>query len=252
MGVLTGRTAIVTGAARGIGRGIALALGKEGASLVLVDLREEQLAATARELSDISAPVETSAGDVSDQSVVDHTISLAKRAFGQVDILVNNAQVVEGGVLFADHQDRHLEMCLNSGLWGTFRFMRACYPEMKGRGGSIVNIASPSGTHGLTGNAGYAAAKEGIRGLTKVGATEWGPDGITVNCICPQAATDLSLEFWATRKEYHDRQVAERPMRRDGDPEADIGRLVVFLVGPDSTFITGMTMMANGGSTIYP
>ena len=253
MGVLDGRCAIVTGAARGIGRGIALALGKEGARLVLIDLLERELMATAEELRatgvvDTATVVES----VSDQRVVDETVALAEQEFGGVDILINNAQASRPGLSFVDHEDRDLEICLQSGVWGTFRMMRACHPKMKGRGGSIVNLASPAGTHGLQGFAAYAAAKEAIRGLTKVAATEWGPDGITVNCICPSAETEASAAFDAANPGFREAQTMQRAIRRNGHVESDIGRTVVFLVGPDSTFITGMTVMANGGSTIYP
>ena len=252
MGVLAGKTAIVTGAARGVGRGIASALAKEGASLVVVDVLERELKLSSEVLRGFGAGVATLVGDVGTQDVVDETMARAKAEFGHVDILVNNAQSSHPGLLFADHEDRDLEICLHSGVWATFRFMRACFPEMRGRGGRIVNIGSPAGTHGKQGFAGYAAAKEAIRGLTKVGATEWGPDGITVNCICPSASTEASRAFFETHPEYYEPLMAQTPMRREGHVENDIGRVVVFLAGPDAGFITGMTIMANGGATIYP
>ena len=228
MGVLDGRCAIVTGAARGIGRGIAFALGKEGARLVLVDLLEREVTATAADLRAIESETATVVGDVGDQRVVDETVALAEKKFGGVDILINNAQASYPGVAFADHEDRHFEICLHSGVWGTFRMMRACYPKMKGRGGSVVNVASPAGTHGLKGFAGYAAAKEAIRGLTKVAATEWGPDGITVNCICPSAETEASRAFDAANPGFREAQTMQRAIRRNGHVESDIGRTVAF------------------------
>jgi NAD(P)-dependent dehydrogenase (short-subunit alcohol dehydrogenase family) len=252
MGVLDGKTAIVTGAAQGIGRGIALALAKEGASLVIVDLLEPELNAAAEALRSLGAAAATIVGDVGTQDVVDETVNRAKTEFGHLDILVNNAQSSRPGVAFVDHEDRDLEICLHSGVWATFRFMRACFREMQGRGGRIVNIGSPAATHGWSGFAGYAAAKEGIRGLTKVGATEWGPYGITVNCICPSAATEGAVAYYSAHPDFHDALIAGQAIRRDGHPETDIGRVVVFLAGPDAGFITGMTLMVNGGATVYP
>jgi NAD(P)-dependent dehydrogenase (short-subunit alcohol dehydrogenase family) len=252
MGVLAGKTAIVTGAGRGVGHGIASALAKEGASLVVVDLLEEELKLTGEALRGVGAEVVTLVGDVGTQDVVDETIARAKAEFGHVDILVNNAQSSSPGLPFADHQDRDLEICLHSGVWATFRFMRACFPEMRDRGGRIVNIGSPAATHGKAGFAGYAAAKEAIRGLTKVGATEWGPCGITVNCICPSASTEASRAFFEAHPGYREALIAQTPMRRIGHVEDDIGRAIVFLAGPDAGFITGMTLMVNGGATIYP
>lgn len=252
MAVLEGRVAIVTGAGRGIGRGTAFALAKEGSALVLVDLDEETVSATGEDLRGLGAEVETLVGDVGSQALVDETVARAKDTFGRVDVLVNNAQAVTPGLLFEEHEDSDLEMNLGTGLWGTFRFMRACFPEMRERGGRIVNIASAAGTHGMAGFAAYAAAKEGIRGLTKVAATEWGPYGINVNAICPQAATEKALAYYESRPGLHQEQIEKRAIRRDGDPEGDIGRTIVFLAGPDSGFITGATIMVNGGANIMP
>jgi NAD(P)-dependent dehydrogenase (short-subunit alcohol dehydrogenase family) len=251
-GCLDGKVAIVTGAGRGIGRGITLALAKEGAAVVIVDRDAGSASSTAAELRQLGARSVAVVGDIASEADVRRAVASTVDAFGRIDILVNNAQGVSVGMPFEAHADADLELALSTGLWGTFRFMRACFPHLKERGGKIVNVGSSAGTHGFAGFAGYAAAKEGIRGLTKVAANEWGKHGINVNLICPQSATPASLAYFADRPEELRMRLSKRPIARDGDPEHDIGRTVLYLVGPDSDFVTGMTLMVNGGSSIMP
>jgi len=143
------------------------------------------------------------------------------------------------------------ELTYDVNVTGLFELTRDCLPLFN-NGGSIVNVVSSAGTHGLPGFAGYAAAKEGIRGLTKVAANEWGPQEIRVNAISPQATSPSSEAYFDAHPERRAAKLAQRPIKRDGDAEHDIGRTVVFLVGPDSRFITGVTLMVNGGLTIMP
>lgn len=252
-GSLTGSAAIVTGAAQGIGLGIARALVSEGANVAAVDRDGALLAEAVADLRERgkgeAAGVEV---DVANPAAAVTAVSAAVAAFGRVDVLVNNAQAMVSGVAFEDHDDAAFDLALSTGLWGTFRFMRECFPLLKQRGGSVVNIASSAGTHGLPGFAGYAAAKEGIRGLTKVAANEWGRYGIRVNALCPQASTPKADAYFEQHPDRHAAKIAQRPIQRDGDAERDIGRTVVFLAGPDSSFITGTTLMVNGGLTVMP
>ena len=192
------------------------------------------------------------AGDVGAAGTAEAACAAAEARGGAVDVLVNCAQAMVSGVAFAEHTDADFDLALSSGLWGAFRFMRAAFPLLCVRGGSVVNICSSAGTHGLPGFAGYAAAKEGIRGLTKVAANEWGPLGIRVNALSPQASTPKTEAYFKEHPERLAEKLAQRPIRRDGDAELDIGRTVVFLAGPDSSFITGATLMVNGGLTIMP
>lgn len=252
MGSLDGTAGIVTGAGRGIGRGIAHALGRQGMDIVVVDLDADTAKSTAEEIVGLGVRCRVVVGSVNDPATVQEAVDAADADFGRLDALVNNAQALRSGVPFDQHTDEDFSLALSSGLWGTFRFMRGCFPLLARRGGSVVNVASSAGTHGLAGFAGYAAAKEGIRGLTKVAANEWGSHGIRVNAICPQAASPTSDAYFAEHPERRDAKLALRPIKRDGDAEADIGRTVVFLVGPDSEFITGTTIMVNGGLTIMP
>lgn len=251
-GFLAGTVGIVTGAGQGIGLGIATALAKEGMDLVLVDLAADTVRATAAGLAE-QAEVRCRAvvGDVSVEATAAEAVQAAGE-LGGLDALVNNAQVHRPNIPFQDHADDDLRVALDTGLWGTFRFMRAAHPRLAEGGGAVVNIASSAGTHGLRGFAGYAAAKEGIRGLTKVAALEWGGDGITVNALCPAASSPTGDAYFAAHPERAKEKAALRPIPRNGDPEHDIGRTVAFLVGPDARFITGMTVMVNGGMTICP
>jgi 2-hydroxycyclohexanecarboxyl-CoA dehydrogenase len=252
MGVLDRQVAIVTGGAQGIGRGISRALAKEGAQIVIVDIEKGQAVETAREIEGLGVGCTPVVGDVGFESTAEDACRSAADAHGRLDILVNCAQAMVSGVPFQEHSDADFELAINSGLWGAFRFMRRAFPLLSVNGGGIVNIVSSAGTHGLAGFAGYGAAKEGIRGLTKVAANEWGPFGIRVNALSPHANTPKTDAYFKEHPERHQEKLAQRPIRRDGDPEHDIGRSVVFLVGPDSGFITGVTLMVNGGLTIMP
>jgi NAD(P)-dependent dehydrogenase (short-subunit alcohol dehydrogenase family) len=252
MGILEGKVAVVTGGAQGIGRGIVEALAKEGAAIVLVDVAGDLAVEAARQVEAHGVACRAVVGDVGLESTAEEACAVAGSEWGHLEILVNCAQSMVSGVAFADHSDMDFDLALSTGLWGTFRFMRRSLGLLTVNGGSIVNIVSSAGTHGLPGFAGYAAAKEGIRGLTKVAANEWGPLGVRVNAICPQASSPKSDAYFKLHPERLAEKLAQRPIKRDGDAEHDIGRTVVFLAGPDSTFITGATLMVNGGLTIMP
>ncbi len=164
---------------------------------------------------------------------------------GGVDILVNNAQQVPMGPLVACSDDDML-VAWESGTLATFRLMKLCHPVMKERsGGSIVNLGSGAGTEGVVGLGAYAAAKEGIRGLTKVAAKEWGPDGIRVNTVCPWAASD----YWDLLPDrQRQAQLRHNPLRRIGDCEADVGAMVAFLASDAASYVTAQTIMVDGGN----
>lgn len=252
MALLEGTAGMVTGGGQGIGRGIATALAKEGMDIVIVERDETSARRVCAELSELGVRAVPVIGDVAEASLATRSVEAAMASFGRLDALVNCAQAMRSGVLFQDHTDEDFELAISTGLWGAFRFMRACHEPLAARGGSIVNIVSSAGTHGLSGFAGYAAAKEGIRGLTKVAANEWGPQEIRVNALAPQATSAATEAYFAEHPERRAAKLALRPLKRDGDAEHDIGRAVVFLVGPDSGFITGATLMVNGGLTIMP
>src|SRR5665213_612842 len=252
MGILDGKVALVTGGAQGIGRGIVHALAKEGADIVFVDLQADEAALVVKEVEALGVSCNSVVGDVSLASTVDESLRTVQQVHGHLEILVNCAQAMVSGVPFVEHTDDNFNLALSTGLWGAFRFMRASHHLLSIQGGSVVNIVSSAGTHGLPGFVGYAAAKEGIRGITKVAANEWGHDKIRVNALSPQASTPKTDAYFKLHPERLAEKLAQRPLQRDGDAEHDIGRTVVFLVGPDSTFMTGNTLMVNGGLTIMP
>ena len=250
MGILDGKVAIVTGAGQGTGRGIALALAKEGSSIAVAGRTLWKCARTAEEAKDVGGralPVAFLAGR---REQADALVAATIKEFGTVDILVNSAQDTRPGVSFEDTTDEDMALALDSGLWGTFHLMQACFRYLKERGGKIINLASAAGIEGMEGFAAYAAAKEGIRALTRVAAREWAKYGVTVNVICPFADAPAQRAWAKAHPDEMARNVAKVPMGRLGDCERDIGRAVVFLASSDSDYITGHSIMVDGGQAI--
>ena len=250
MGKLNGKVALVTGGGRGLGRGIALELAREGASIVIAELDPETGRRTASEIEALGRRAVAIETDVSRRESVNNAVVAVEESFGALDILVNNAQIQRQQVNFEDTTDADMQVVLGSGLMGTFYFMQACFPLLRRRGGKIINVASAAGLVGYAGWASYAVSKEGIRALTKVAAHEWGKDKINVNAICPLALTPSMQEWSTNHPDLAKAMLDSIPLAHFGDPEKDIGRAVAFLAGPDSDFITGMTMMVDGGQTI--
>lgn len=203
MGFLTGKTAIITGGGRAvlsdgscgsIGYGIATAYAKEGANLVLTGRNVKKLEDAKEELERLygvkvlAVQADVNAG-ADNKAAVEHVVKQAVEEFGRIDVLINNAQASASGVTLADHTTEQFDLAIYSGLYATFYYMQACYPYLKETQGSVINFASGAGLFGNYGQCAYAAAKEGVRGLTRVAATEWGADGINVNIVCPLAWT---------------------------------------------------------------
>jgi NAD(P)-dependent dehydrogenase (short-subunit alcohol dehydrogenase family) len=250
MGRLEDKVALVTGAGRGIGRGIALELAREGAAVVIAELDPDTARRTADEIEALGARALAVPTDVSRREQVEAAVAAAEETFGRLDILVNNAQLQRQQVSFEDTTDDDMEVVLGSGVLATFYFMQTCFPLLRRRGGKVINVASAAGLVGYPGWTSYAVSKEGIRALTKVAAREWGVHKINVNVICPAAATP-SFEQWSSNNpDLAEEMMASIPLGHLGDPEADIGRAVVFLASADSDFVTGQTMMVDGGQTI--
>jgi NAD(P)-dependent dehydrogenase (short-subunit alcohol dehydrogenase family) len=242
---LDGKVAIVTGGGRGIGRGIALALAKQGARVAILERDADTGSRTVDEIRSLGADAIARTGSVRERTDCEAIVAAAVEQFGGVDVLVNNAQQVPVGPL--DHcTDDDMYTAWESGALAAFRLMQLCHPLMKERGGGvIVNLGSGAGTEGLAGLGAYAVAKEGIRALTKVAMLEWGADNIRVNTICPWAKSD----HWETLTDrQRDARLAHNPLRRIGDPEADVGAVVVFLAGDAGSYVTGQTIHVDGGN----
>jgi len=261
MGHLTGKTAIITGAGRAvlkdggcgsIGYGIATAYAKEGANLVITGRNVKKLEDAKEELERLyGIKILTVQADVSadndNEAVVKNVIDKTIEAFGHIDVLINNAQASASGVTIADHTTEQFNLALYSGLYATFYYMKACYPYLKETKGSVINFASGAGLFGNYGQCAYAAAKEGIRGLTRVAATEWGKDGINVNIVCPLAWTAQLEQFKDAYPDAFKANVHMPPMGHYGNAELEIGRVCVQLASPDFKYMSGETITLEGG-----
>jgi NAD(P)-dependent dehydrogenase (short-subunit alcohol dehydrogenase family) len=193
--------------------------------------------------------IEIVPGDVGVRADVQRAVDTCIATYGGLDALVNNAQTLEFNTPLLEITDANIEIPFRSGTLGSLYFMQACYPHLKKRGGgSIVNFGSAAGVDGLAGFGPYAIAKEGVRGLTKVAAREWGPDNIRVNVICPAGLTESVRDMMERQPEFFVGKVEEIPMGRIGDPEEDIGRAVAALVDDDLAYLTGATINLDGGT----
>lgn len=247
-GRLAGKAAIVTGGGQGIGRGIALALAAEGAAVTVTGRTPDTLNAVVKEITAAGGQAIAASGDAGARGDVTGWAAAAVAAYGTVDILVNNAQSPVRRSL-EKTTDADIETAFRSGTLGTLYAMQACLPYLKRRGGSIVNFGSPAAVTGDPTFGAYAVAKEAIRALTKVAAREWGRYGVRVNVICPAALSPSAAAFRDSHPERFAAVMAETPLGRLGDPEADIGRAVVALVSEDLKYLTGATLLLDGGRT---
>jgi NAD(P)-dependent dehydrogenase (short-subunit alcohol dehydrogenase family) len=248
MGRLDGKVAIVTGAGQGIGRGIAVVLAREGAQVVVAEIKEHRGRRTADEIAAAGGDALALVVDVSQRDQVGRMVADTVRRYGTVDVLVNNAQAMHARTPVVELTSEQVDVFWISGLKGTLWGMQAVYPIMKAKGsGRIINFVSSAGLRGEPGLADYNATKEGIRALTKTAAREWGRDGITVNCIAPGALSKRGQEFITRDPEEFARRNAQKAIPRLGDPETDIAPVAVFLASEESRFVTGQTMFADGG-----
>ena len=266
MGFLTGKTVLITGGGRAvlsngeagsIGYGIAIAYAKEDANIVITGRNLQELLDAKEELERLYGvkvlPIQAdiSAGQ-DNEAIVNGVVEKAVAEFGGIDVLINNAQASASGVPLVQHTTAQFDLALYSGLYATFYYMKACYPYLAKAHGSVVNFASGAGLFGYYGQCAYAAAKEGIRGLSRAAATEWSKDGINVNIICPLAWTAQLEKFRDTYPEAFEKNVHTPPMGYFGNPEQDIGRVCVQLAHPDFKYMTGETLTLEGGMGMRP
>lgn len=266
MSFLKGKTAIITGGGRAvlsdgscgsIGYGIATAYAKEGANLVITGRNVSKLEAAKEELERLYGievlPVQADVSAGADnEATVDQVIEKAIEKFGRIDVLINNAQASASGVTLNDHTTEQFDLAVYSGLYAAFYYMKACYPYLAKSHGSVINFASGAGLFGNFGQCAYAAAKEGIRGLSRVAATEWGKDGINVNVVCPLAWTAQLENFEKAYPDAFKANVKMPPAGHYGDVEKEIGRACVQLASPDFKFMSGETITLEGGMGLRP
>ena len=249
--MLEGKVAVVTGAAQGIGRGVSLALASAGARVAVVDL-DDRAEATASEIHGRGSDAVSISCDVRSRDAVQAAVEVVSSRYGRLDILVNNACAAITDVPLVQVTDADMALAWESGVLGTLYFLQAGYELLEASRGAVVNFGSIAGPTGMAGCAAYAPAKEAIRSLTKVAAREWGAAGIRVNAVCPNADSP-SRQRW--RDEHPEvaagAEIEHLPLGRIGDCEADIGAAVLFLVGDGARYITGHTLMVDGGSCAW-
>jgi NAD(P)-dependent dehydrogenase (short-subunit alcohol dehydrogenase family) len=261
MSNVRGKVAVVTGAGRGIGRGIALAFGKAGASVVVSSRSKSTVDSVVDEIRRDGGTAIGITCDVGARDQVFQMIERTAKELGPVDILVNNAQSFgpsakpTGAIIpqpLETFDEDEWENTFRTGLLSTLWGMKAAFPHMKERGGKIINICSLAGLTGVPGMAAYGATKEGVRSLSRTAAREWGKYKINVNVINPHVRTDAMGDFEKAHPEYMAQILASIPLGRHGDPVKDAGALAVFLGSSDSDYLTGGTFMLDGGMTLFP
>ncbi|MEK4700784.1 SDR family oxidoreductase [Solibacillus sp. FSL R7-0668] len=244
---LKDKVVIITGGAGGIASGMAMAMAKEGAVLALVDINEEagqKVLAKVREYSPKSIYL---TGDLFDVANLPNIVTSVVDQLGKLDVLVNNAHASKQKP-FEELTQEDFDLSFGTGFYPTFYLMKAALPYLKETEGSIINFASGAGLNGQPTQAAYAAAKEAIRGITRVAANEWGKYNININLISP-ISNSPGVEAWKQAfPDMYEATLKGIPLGRWGEPEEDIGRVAVFLASEDARYITGQTMMVDGGS----
>jgi len=241
---LKGKVALVTGAAQGIGKAVALLLAQSGADVVVSDINLEKAEETAREIESTGVRAMAVKVDVANLGDVERTVAAILEEFGRIDILVNNAGITRDKLILRMSEE-DWDLVLDVNLKGTFNCTKAVVKHMaKQRSGKIVSIASVVGEMGNAGQVNYSASKAGVIGLTKTLAREFAQRGINVNAIAPGYIETPMTEVLPEKvKEELKRLI---PMERLGKPE-DVAQAVLFLVSDESNYITGHVLKVNGG-----
>ncbi len=241
------KNAVVTGAARGIGKSIALKLAESGINVVISDIMIDEAEKTAEELRKKGVKAIAVKTDVSNIDSVNDMVEQTVKEFGSIDFLINNAGVTRDNLTIR-MSEQEWDMVLNINLKGTFLCSQAAAKMMmKKRFGRIVNIASVSGILGTAGQANYASSKAGVIALTKTFARELGGRNITTNAIAPgYIITEMTEKLPEKVKEAY---ISQIPLKRGGTPE-DIAEVVKFLISPSASYITGTVINVSGGLLI--
>lgn len=248
MTLLKGKVAVVTGAARGIGREIALKLAKEGADIAFTDLnRDENMDSLEKELSDLGVRGKGFVSDASDYEDTHKVVDQVIAEFEKIDVLVNNAGITRDTLLMR-MDEKMWDMVISVNLKSVFNFTKAAQKYMlKARSGSIINMSSVVGVNGNAGQANYSASKAGILGFTKSVAKELGARNVRCNAIAPGfIITDMTDKLPENVKEEWAKTI---PLKRGGLPE-DVANVTLFLASDLSTYVTGQTLSVCGGMSV--
>lgn len=242
--MLTGQVALVTGASRGIGRAIALELGRQGATVIGTATSPEGAASISECLALAGIKGEGTVLEVREQAQIDALIAHIEKTYGAVQILVNNAGITRDNLAMR-MKDDEWDAVLDTNLKAVFRLSKAAMRGMmKARQGRIINVTSVVGHSGNPGQANYCAAKAGVAGMTRSLARELGSRNVTVNCVAPGLIdTDMTKDLDAKQR---DALVASIPLARLGLPE-DVAAAVAYLASPGASYVTGTTIHVNGG-----
>ncbi|HJD11717.1 3-oxoacyl-[acyl-carrier-protein] reductase [Bacteroides gallinaceum] len=245
MGLLTGKTAIITGAARGIGKAIALKFASEGANIAFTDLViDENGKKTEAEIAALGVKAKGYASNAANFEDTAKVVEQIHADFGSIDILVNNAGITKDGLMMRMSEGQW-DAVINVNLKSAFNFIHACTPiMMRQRSGNIINMASVVGVHGNAGQCNYSASKAGLIGLAKSIAQELGSRGIRANAIAPGfIITDMTAQLSDEVKAEWNKRI---PLRRGGTPE-DVANIALFLASDMSSYVSGQVIQVDGG-----
>ncbi len=245
MGLLTGKTALITGAARGIGKAIALKFAEEGANIAFTDLViDDNGKETEEEIQKLGVKCKGYASNAADFAQTEDVVKLVKEEFGSIDILVNNAGITKDGLMMRMTEDQW-DAVITVNLKSAFNFIHSCLPiMMRQRYGNIINMASVVGIHGNSGQANYAASKAGLIALAKSIGQEMGPKGIRANAIAPGFIDTAMTQALPDdiRKEW----ISKIPLRRGGNTN-DIANTALYLASDLSSYVSGQVIQVDGG-----
>ncbi|MBR2947020.1 MAG: 3-oxoacyl-[Bacteroidales bacterium] len=245
MELLKGKVALVTGAARGIGKAIAMKLAQAGADIAFTDLNaDENFNKTVEEISALGVTCRGYASNAADFQQAHDTVAQIHKDFGHIDVLVNNAGITRDGLMMR-MTEQQWDMVINVNLKSAFNFTHALVPIMaRQRGGSIINISSVVGVNGNAGQCNYSASKAGMIGLAKSIAREMGSRGIRANAIAPGfIITEMTNALSEEVREEWNKKI---PLKRGGTPE-DIANVALFLASDLSSYVTGQVIVCDGG-----
>jgi 3-oxoacyl-[acyl-carrier protein] reductase len=250
--MLSGKTVVITGASQGVGKGLALAVASAGAAAVVTARKLEAAEAVAAEIRAKGQEAAAWRCDVTNRAEVEAVVERTMERFGRIDAFVHNAtsRFSGRGAPLDKVTDEDWNDQVAVGLRAAFHCAQASFAALRDSAGTFIVLVSNAGIEGSLPLPVYSAIKGAQRGLVKALAREWGPDGIRVNAIAPVAMTPAMGKFFEAQPEMRHYIESGAALRRVGEPADDIGPVLNFLIGPDSGFITGQTVLVNGGATM--